>query len=164
MRAGRFREDLAYRLCVIPLELPPLRKRPRDLPVLIRQLHTHFLRRYRKPERAVSEQDMQRLLAYPWPGNIRELYSIMEQYVLFGNVRFRQQDAATETKTDWRAEDVFEDFPGIEEMQRRYIRHVLQRTNGKIYGPDGAAAILQMKKSTLYAKLKKFGLTRPDRP
>ena len=164
VRAGRFREDLAYRLCVIPLELPPLRKRPRDLPVLIRQLHTHFLRRYRKPERAVSEQDMQRLLAYPWPGNIRELYSIMEQYVLFGNVRFRQQDAATETKTDWRAEDVFEDFPGIEEMQRRYIRHVLQRTNGKIYGPDGAAAILQMKKSTLYAKLKKFGLTRPDRP
>lgn len=161
VREGRFREDLAYRLCVIPLELPPLRERPHDLQALIRQLHTHFLRKYGKAEKPVQPEDMRRLLEYGWPGNIRELYGIMEQYVLFGSFRFR---GAAERQEAPRVSDdaLFGDLPSMEELQQRYIRAVLQRTGGKIYGPDGAAAILGMKKSTLYQKMKKYGISRPD--
>ncbi|WP_297261795.1 sigma 54-interacting transcriptional regulator [uncultured Desulfovibrio sp.] len=160
VREGRFREDLAYRLCVIPLELPPLRERPHDLEVLIRQLHTHFLRKYGKAEKPVRAEDMRRLLDYGWPGNIRELYSIMEQYVLFGCFRFR---AAAEDRPAApcasEAGECFADLPSMEDMQQRYIRMVLRRTGGKIYGPDGAAAILGMTKSTLYQKMKKYGIS-----
>lgn len=159
VRAGRFREDLAYRLCAISLELPPLRRRPRDLPLLIRQLHSHFLRTYRKPEKPVNDQDMQRLLAYAWPGNFHELAAIMEQYVLFGALRFRRSaDAPVGPPPVGESGELFGDPPSLEEVERRHIEHVLHKTRGKIYGPDGAAAILGMKKSTLYARLKKFGL------
>ena len=161
VREGRFREDLAYRLCVIPLELPPLRERPHDLEVLIRQLHTHFLRKYGKAEKPVRAEDMRRLLDYGWPGNIRELYSIMEQYALFGCFRFR---AAAEDRPAApcasEAGECFADLPSMEDMQQRYIRMVLRRTGGKIYGPDGVAAILGMTKSTLYQKMKKYGISR----
>lgn len=161
VREGRFREDLAYRLCVIPLELPPLRERPHDLRALIRQLHTHFLRKYGKTEKPVQPEDMRRLLEYGWPGNIRELYSIMEQYVLFGSFRFRAAAERLEAPcvSD---EALFGDLPSMEDVQQRYIRVVLRRTGGKIYGPDGAAAILGMKKSTLYQKMKKYGISRPE--
>lgn len=155
VRLGRFREDLLYRLSVIPLDLPPLRFRKRDLVELAQRLLQHYAVRYGKSVPALDEGQLKTLLRHQWPGNIRELYSVMEQYVLFGEMRIRGE--AKERGIE--SIDAFlEDIPSIEALQERYIRFVLHKTGGKIYGVDGAAAILGMTKSTLYKKIEKYGL------
>lgn len=154
--AGRFREDLYYRLNVIPIVVPPLRQRKHD----INRLACHFLRRfagrYHRPGLTLSPEDEARLSAYEWPGNVRELENIMERSVLLST----GHRLALSLPSDGRrgSADPFGDMPTLDEVQRRYIRHVLNQTGGKIAGEDGAARILGMKRTSLYNRMKRLNI------
>lgn len=163
VREGRFREDLYYRISVIPFTLPPLRERPYDIPVLARMFVDYFSKRYQRPDVALTPEDLHRLQSYPWPGNVREMKSVIERAVILstqGHLDFalprRQEPFATETSAP--VPLLANDLPTLEELKRRYIRHVLTLTQGRICGPDGAETLLGMKRSTLYAKLHEYGL------
>ncbi len=153
--AGRFRQDLYYRLNVITCELPPLRERGQDIILLT----DHFLERYCKqyglPEMRFDAVDETKMMAYSWPGNVRELKNIIERAVILSNGNKPSLDLPSTSKIS--DAETFLDMPSMEEMQRRYIQKVLEQTNGRI---NGAAAILEMKRTTLYARMNKLGIRR----
>ncbi|MFP4445825.1 MAG: sigma-54 interaction domain-containing protein, partial [Desulfosudaceae bacterium] len=154
--AGRFREDLFYRLNVIPISLPPLRRRKADIPLLVRYFLKRYATRYNRSGLALTAEDEKRLLAYDWPGNIRELKNMVERGVLLaadGQLALHLENKAADLRGD-----PFADLPTLDELQRRYIRFVLDRTGGKISGPDGAARMLGMKRTSLYHRLKKLNI------
>ena len=158
--AGRFRQDLYYRLNVITCELPPLRERGQD----ILRLSSHFLEQYCRqqgfPKMRFDSNHETRLLDYPWPGNVRELKNAVERSVILSNGRTPALDLPSAPSD--RTNDIVIDMPSMEEMQRRYIQKVLSKTGGRIKGPDGAAGILGMKRSTLYSRMYKLGIRTPS--
>jgi transcriptional regulator with GAF, ATPase, and Fis domain len=153
---GRFREDLFYRLNVVPLTLPPLRKRKEDIQLLAR----HYLKRYailyNNNEVELTSEDEEKLIAYDWPGNVRELKNVIERAVLLWTTDGLKLDLPQGEKA--LSDDIFAANPTLEEMQRKYIRRILKMTNGKIGGPGGAAEILGMKRTSLNNRIKKLGL------
>jgi transcriptional regulator with GAF, ATPase, and Fis domain/tetratricopeptide (TPR) repeat protein len=157
--AGRFREDLYYRLNVVPVTLPPLRERLEDVPLLAR----HFLIRYTsKCGRAsleLSPEDERQLMDYHWPGNVRELQNIIERSVLLSTEGYLELNLPVAKATHSR--QFFTDHPTLDEMQCRYIRYALEKSNGKISGLGGAAEFLGMKRTTLQKRMKSLGLSRP---
>ncbi len=152
---GRFREDLFYRLNVIPLKIPPLRDRGPDVTLLARHFLNHYSRKHHRPRLDLSPDDEKRLIAYHWPGNVRELQNIIERAVLMA-VDDRL-DLQLSSGLSSESTNPFADLPSMEELQRRYIRYVLDKTGGRIGGPEGAAELLGMKRSTLYTRMKKLG-------
>jgi transcriptional regulator with GAF, ATPase, and Fis domain len=156
--AGRFREDLYYRLNVVPFTLPPLRERKEDIPLLAAHYLNHFTRRYNVEKIKITAEDEMKLVAYNWPGNVRELKNIMEREVLLwsgGNLKLELS-----TKGKSLSRDVFRDNPSLDEVQCRYIRHILQLTGGRVSGPGGAAEILGMKRTSLNNRMAKLGIRR----
>lgn len=153
---GRFREDLYYRLNVIPIVLPPLRERPDDILLLARHFLKRYAGKYQRHDIRLSGKDEKALMAYAWPGNIRELKNIMERAVLLSSGEVLDLSLPTNRRRSYR--HLFRKFPTLDEVQRRYIQHVLEQTGGKIAGPDGAAEILGMKRTSLYKRMKKLGL------
>src|SRR6056297_282345 len=155
--AGRFREDLYYRLNVIPITLPPLRDRKEDITLLAGHFLHRFATKYNRQGLELTKEHKAMLSAYNWPGNIRELQNVIERAVLLsrdGCLNLNLPD----DKPSSNNRQIFADLPALDEMQRRYIRHVLSHTGGKISGPDGAAEILGMKRTTLHNRMKKLGL------
>ncbi|MBS3809336.1 MAG: sigma 54-interacting transcriptional regulator, partial [Desulfobacterales bacterium] len=153
---GHFREDLFYRLNVVPLTIPPLRKRPEDIILLAQHFLEQFAYRYNKKGVELNQKHKTMLKAHDWPGNIRELQNTMERAVLLStdgnlNINLPLDNICTHEKD-------INDLPTLEEMQRRYIRKVVSYTNGKISGPGGAAEILGLKRTTLLNRMKKLGL------
>ena len=164
---GRFREDLYYRISVVPLTLPPLRERPADIPLLARRFVEMFSRRYQCPVPPLEKEEAERLRAYAWPGNVRELKNVVERAVILhsgGPLHLlrpteppplpaeKAAPPGTLSGLEW------EDLPSLEELQRRYIRHVLRLARGRVDGEAGALRILGMKRSTLYARIRAWGL------
>jgi transcriptional regulator with GAF, ATPase, and Fis domain len=152
--AGRFREDLYYRLNVIPMVVPPLREREDD----VHRLAQYFLKRYtirhNRPEMLFTPECERLLSAYHWPGNVRELENIIERSVLLSTGD--RLELSLPSAGPLHAADPFSDSPTLDEIQRRYIQHVLKKTRGKIGGEDGAARILGMKRTSLYNRMKKL--------
>lgn len=157
--ANRFRQDLYYRLNVIPMHLPPLRERQQDIPLLARHFLRFFGTRYRSRVPDVSEQAIAHLRAYPWPGNVRELKNYMQrlvimvdaQYIKAGHLlppvsREREPAAETELKSLKAAREAFE---------RDYIQKVLDHTDGNI---TKTANILGMERTSLHRKLKALNM------
>jgi DNA-binding NtrC family response regulator len=151
---GRFRLDLYYRLHIFPIELPPLRKHKED----IQELAYHFLQKYAekagKQINSISAPVLEQLMQYNWPGNVRELEHLIERNVLMatGN-EIDQIDLPPTT--------VYEDESRIktmEEIEREHIMKVLKTCSGKVFGPGGAAEILNLPPTTLYSKMKKLGI------
>ena len=156
MVRGLFREDLYYRLNVIPLFLPPLRERPEDIPLLVDLFLRRFAARMKKPVPLVGEVAMAKMIRYAWPGNIRELKNVIERSVLLStNETF---ELSLNYTVPGSAHEMIGDNPSMEELQRRYIQHVLALTGGKVAGPGGAAEILGMNRTTLYSRMHKLGL------
>jgi len=156
VEAGRFREDLFYRLNVIPITIPPLRERTEDILPLARHFLARFSAKYNRPGLFLTSRDEQMLIAYDWPGNIRELENIIERAVLLspsGEFHLNLPEASDPGMTH-----PFDGLPSLDELQRRYIRHVLKLTGGRIAGPGGAAEILGMKRTSLYNRMKRLGL------
>jgi transcriptional regulator with GAF, ATPase, and Fis domain len=154
--AGRFRQDLYYRLNVIPILLPPLRDRPEDIPLLAGHFLNRYAVRYKRSGLRLSPEQEKMLGRYPWPGNIRELKNILERAVLL-SVADQLELALPADLTSGR-ENPFADNPSLDEIQRRYIDHILLKTSGRIAGPGGAAEILGMKRTSLYSRMRILGL------
>jgi formate hydrogenlyase transcriptional activator len=156
---GRFRADLFFRLNVFPIHVPPLRQRREDIPDLVRHFLHRFSRRMAKPVTGVSPAGLQLLLDYPWPGNVRELENIIERAMIVTTGDTLEVDA------HWLESTHVERSPsetasGLAELERRAILDALQRCQGRIYGPGGAAAALGVKPTTLYGKMRKHHIPR----
>jgi len=187
VRAGRFRADLFYRLNVFPLQVPPLRERSSDIPQLATFFLSRFARRFGKQIEAVSQETMDRLVTYAWPGNIRELQNVIERAVVLaqGSVLVLDRDLlpaeppqtrlgtlsgreATAPEA-LRSDEGNHHHPGLpsssglsslEEVERRHILAVLEQTRGVIEGAKGAAKILSLHPNTLRSRMKKLGIGR----
>jgi transcriptional regulator with GAF, ATPase, and Fis domain len=154
--AGRFRQDLYYRLDVIRIVLPPLRERGDDIVLLARSFFRHYCNRYGRRGLDLTRAHEEQLIAYPWLGNVRELKNVIERAVTLSSGETLLLDLPPGQAP--LSDNAFADTPTMEELQRRYIRYVLEKTRGRIYGPDGAAELLGMKRSTLYTRMYKLGL------
>jgi formate hydrogenlyase transcriptional activator len=154
-----FRQDLYYRLSVFPIELPPLRQRPEDIPSLVR----HFIRVYatalNKRVEIVRSEDMQRLMAYSWPGNVRELQNVIERCVILSQNEFLYRPRFPSPP---RAEEApLFGSQTLAECERVHILKTLEYTDWVVAGPNGAAARLGVKRTTLLDKMRRLGISRP---
>jgi transcriptional regulator with GAF, ATPase, and Fis domain len=154
--AGRFREDLYFRLNVVPLTLPPLRERLEDLPLLARHFLARYSVKYNRPAPELTPEDEAKLFGYHWPGNIRELQNVTERAMILSSDGDLFIDLPAEKGVNTR--QFYTDCPTMDEMQRRYIRYAITKTGGKIGGPGGAAEMLGMKRTTLQKRMKKLNL------
>ena len=156
VKAGRFRQDLYYRVNVMPVHVPPLRERSEDIVALARHFLRLFSVKYQRPDIALMQEDIARLLSYAWPGNVRELRNVIERGVLLATDERINLSLPLDARPS--SAHPFADTPTLDEVQRRYITWVLERTSGRIGGAGGAAEILGMKRTSLNARLKKLGL------
>ncbi len=154
--AGRFRQDLYYRLNVIPIAIPPLRERPDDIILLARSFFRHFCQKYGRKGLEFTRHDEEKLISYPWQGNVRELKNVIERAVTLSGGENLILDLPIRRASP--EDQTFADMPTMDELQRRYIVHVLEKTGGRIYGVGGAAEVLGMKRSTLYTRMYKLGI------
>ncbi|XZE32436.1 sigma 54-interacting transcriptional regulator [Pirellulaceae bacterium SH501] len=160
--AGRFRQDLYYRLSVFPLELPPLRKRVEDIPLLAEHFLARFARQLGRPRFRLTMANIQDLQGYSWPGNVRELQHDLERACIVsekGRLAFDHlREAEPTPMIAPRAEDRIFTVAELREIEGRNIQAALRRTQGKIYGDDGAAVLLGMKPTTLVSRIKALGV------
>ena len=184
VRTGLFRSDLFYRLNVLPLHVPALRERQSDIPQILMFFLFHYAQKMGKRIEAISPETMERLVNYPWPGNIRELRNVIERGVVLApgsattlgldllppeisnldsvpgavSVRGRSVDGAGQApRQEWPSADA----PSLEELERQHILKVLEQAAWKISGPKGAAEILKIHPNTLRDRIRKLGLSRP---
>jgi len=165
--AGRFREDLYFRLSVFPIVVPPLRDRPAD----VAPLAEHFLRgacaRLGRPALRFSARDLRALERYPWPGNVRELASVVERAAILGRdgrPRIELDPAAPRPASSGPPSPDEEVIIPAAEWRRRERANVaaaLRRAGGRIYGPGGAAELLGVPPTTLVSRVKALGLGKP---
>ena len=155
----QFRSDLYYRLNVVPIFLPPLRKRPEDIPLLVRHFVQRFATKVGKTIDMISSDTMEALRRYPWPGNIRELENVIERAVILSRgpvLRIAHHDLSSRIAPGQNT-----DRPQtLEEVERNHILTILKETRWLLSGPDGAAARLGLNRSTLYFRMKKLGIAR----
>jgi transcriptional regulator with GAF, ATPase, and Fis domain len=169
--AGRFREDLYYRLNVFPISVPPLRKRRDDIPILAAEFAAKFSRRMGKRLQPLSEACQRRLMACPWPGNVRELQNVIERAVITaqdGELNLDRALPVSDTDPRIQPETIVEPaqsrvmkFHELEELERENIRRALESCNWRVAGKDGAAALLGMNPSTLNSRMRAFKIERP---
>jgi transcriptional regulator with GAF, ATPase, and Fis domain len=172
VQQGRFREDLYYRLGVYPLELPPLCQRQEDILPLTR----HFIQKEAKKagirSAGISEEAVTGLMSYSWPGNVRELQNAVSRGVLLAKGRVIEcQHLGLQRSSVKSAAQVVDPpeetstksqmpFLSMIDLEKKHIENALERTEGKIYGEDGAAALLKMKPTTLQSRIKKLDIRR----
>jgi DNA-binding NtrC family response regulator len=151
--AGRFRQDLLFRLNTVEIQVPPLRQRREDIPVLARHFLDRYARRYRKPLSGFEEAAVRALLDHPWPGNVRELDHAIERSVLMGDgALVRAADLGLRPSADGRAS--LEEM-SLEEVESFLIKKALQRFGGNV---SQAATALGLSRSALYRRLQRYGL------
>jgi len=160
VKRNEFRSDLYYRLNVFPIPLPPLRARREDIPALVEHFVEIYARRMGKQIDQISSETMSELASYAWPGNIRELQNFIERSVILssGNVLqapFASLKAAATTEA--------QEAVTLEEAERNHIRKTLDQTRWVVSGPNGAAARLGIKRSTLYFRMQKLGISRSNK-
>ncbi len=166
--AGRFRQDLYYRLNVFPIEVLPLRQRPDDIPILARHFLAQAARRLGTTLPAFTEKHAQMLLDYAWPGNVRELQNIVERAAILARDGDLHFDIPGSTAVVRPPTSSLPPAGGIlteaqlRRLEEENILTALHRSHWHVHGPSGAAALLGLKPSTLVSRMKKLGLRRPD--
>jgi len=155
----QFRSDLYYRLNVFPISVPPLRDRLQDIPVLVEHFVKRFSEQMGKQIREVPAEVMEALVSHSWPGNIRELQNFIERSVILspGNV-LRPPLANLEATAETESPEAIT----LEQAERNHIRKILEHTRWVVSGRNGAAARLGIKRSTLYFRMQKLGISRPN--
>nr|HID59634.1 sigma-54-dependent Fis family transcriptional regulator [Desulfobacterales bacterium] len=158
IKAGTFREDLYYRLSVVPIHLPPLRERKEDIPLLIDHFLNQFSQKIKKPIPEVSPEAIEILKEYAWPGNVRELKHIIERILVLEDTDVIRASNLPAYISQRQGEfQIFsEELLSLEELEKKYIRFVLQRTRGK---KTLAAKILGINRKTLGLKIKRYNLS-----
>jgi formate hydrogenlyase transcriptional activator len=158
---GKFRADVYYRLNVVPIDVPPLRERREDIPLLVRHFAREFSRRMNKRIDAIPSETIQRLTRYPWPGNIRELQNVIERAVILSKERVLRiappdlKQVAVNLEGSPGSEDT------LAEAERKHILKVLEDTGWVLSGSRGAAVRLGLKRPTLQFRMRKLGISRP---
>ena len=163
---NHFRMDLYYRLNVFPLRVPPLRERREDIPLLVKKFLRQQSQALGREFSRVSEQSLQLLEIYHWPGNIRELQNVIERCAILARDQvvavspnlLRSESASAGAR---RCDDGEQGLPSLAENERRYITRVLEHTQWAVAGKGGAAEILDLPASTLRSRMKKLGIERP---
>jgi formate hydrogenlyase transcriptional activator len=160
VKRNEFRSDLYYRLNVFPIPLPPLRARREDIPALVEHFVEIYARRMGREIEEIPQATMSEFTSHAWPGNIRELQNFIERSVILTSGTVLQAPlsslraaAATESQG----------AVTLEEAEREHIRKTLEQTRWVVAGPNGAAARLGIKRSTLYFRMQKLGISRPGR-
>jgi transcriptional regulator with GAF, ATPase, and Fis domain len=159
-RDGRFRSDLLYRLNVFPIEIPPLRERATDVPLLVSFFLSKISRTLGKPLQGVSTRSMEQLQEYSWPGNVRELQNVLERAAILAEGPVVTLDASlTARASDRTAAAAPRNQAGnLDDIQREHILSVLKSTGGVVEGSKGAAVILGVHPNTLRSRMKKLGI------
>jgi len=157
IRNGTFREDLFYRLSVVPLELPPLRQRKEDIPLLIKHFLEKLSHKMKKPPPEISPEAVGVLKEYPWPGNVRELEHAIERIIILEDTDIIQERNLPSYIIQQQGDvQIFPEDPiTLEELEKKYITFVLKKAKGK---KIEAARILGINRKTLSAKINKYGL------
>jgi formate hydrogenlyase transcriptional activator len=175
---GRFRSDLYYRLNVFPVLLPPLRERRDDVPQLVRHFAQKVARRMGRRIETIPSEAMDALVQYSWPGNIRELENVVERAVILSagpalrinladlkdaqpRAQPQAQPHAQRQANGGRTGNSAHAALTLADAEREHILGVLRETDWVLGGPNGAAARLAMKRTTLQSKMKKLGISRP---
>jgi transcriptional regulator with GAF, ATPase, and Fis domain len=162
VEAGRFREDLWFRINIFPIDVPPLRDRPSDIPALVQ----HFVER-KAAELKLGQTPrlapgaVEQLIAYDWPGNVRELENLVERAMILHRgeaLRFDDLDATLPSRADARSPDGDQGVLDLDTVNRRHIQRVLSMTDGKIHGPGGAGELLGINPNTLRYRMRKLGI------
>jgi formate hydrogenlyase transcriptional activator len=152
----RFRDDLYYRLNIFPIAVPPLRERPTDIPLLVRYFVSKYERRMNKTIQMISKETMDAMVRYDWPGNIRELQNFIERAVILTSGR-----VLSAPLTELHCPITAAAASTLDQAEREHIIKALEATKWVIGGPNGAAAKLGLKRTTLLYKLAKLGISRP---
>jgi formate hydrogenlyase transcriptional activator len=160
VKRNEFRSDLYYRLNVFPIPLPPLRERREDIPALVEHFVEIYARRMGKEIEHIPSETMSALVSYLWPGNIRELQNFIERSVILTSGNVLHPPLAS-LKSAAEAESLGPITP--EDAERDHIRKILEETRWVVAGPNGAAARLGIKRSTLYFRMQKLGISRAKR-
>ena len=158
IRKGRFRQDLYYRLNVFPITVPPLRQRKEDIPLLVEAFIERYARKLGKQITSIQKETMRALQDYPWPGNVREVESVLERAVILCTGPVLQ----LADKLEIASLPLSSTVRTLEETERTQILKTLTETRWRIEGKDGAAAILGLNPSTLRARMHKLGIVRPN--
>jgi formate hydrogenlyase transcriptional activator len=160
MKRGEFRSDLYYRLNVFPITLPPLRARREDIPDLVRHFVEVYGRRMGKQIDRVPAEAMSAFTSYEWPGNIRELQNFIERSVILSDGTVLCPPLAELKHSAIAASPGSPATTTLQDAERTHILKILEQTRGVVSGPSGAAARLGMKRSTLYFRMQKLGISR----
>ncbi len=160
VKRNEFRSDLYYRLNVFPIPLPPLRARREDIPELVQHFVEIYARRMGKPIEHISSETMSALISYQWPGNIRELQNFIERSVILTSGKALQPPLES-LRSAAEAESL--GAITLEDAERDHIRKILAQTRWVVSGPNGAAARLGIKRSTLYFRMQKLGISRTSK-
>jgi formate hydrogenlyase transcriptional activator len=156
----QFRADLYYRLNVFPIDLPPLRERTEDIPLLVRQFVTQHAEKLGRHIQYISPDVMETLVRNPWPGNVRELKHVLHRAVILSQgASLQLPPSHVPVRTAWPRAARSERF---DDAVRQHILEVLRETNGIVAGPRGAAARLGLKRTTLLSRMKKLGINPAD--
>jgi formate hydrogenlyase transcriptional activator len=162
MTAGTFRSDLFYRLNVFPIEMPPLRVRREDIPLLVEYFIDRFARKAGKKIRRINKKTLELLQSYPWPGNIRELQNVIERSVILCEGEDFSVDESWLSRRQ-----VPSDLQGQIELSQRLAAHekeaietALSESGGRVFGPSGAAAKLGIPRSTLESKIRSLKIDK----
>ena len=162
--AGRFRTDLYYRLSVFPIAIPPLRQRKEDIPLLVDYFLEQISRRLGRPIPRLNRTTLAELVAYDWPGNIRELQHVIERGIIVaegGSLQVElgssQRHSGIPAPVQSAPSEIMTDSQ-LRALEAANVSSALQKTGGKIYGPTGAAQLLGLKPTTLASRMKRLGI------
>ena len=168
VQQNKFREDLYFRLNVFPIHSPALRERTEDIPLLVKHFIDKVCLNFNRPKPEISVSQMQFLTQYHWPGNIRELENIIERQIILAKrnkINFDLLANETELKNESSTLKTAPKLMNVQEqklLEKTNLANALKHCQGKIYGENGAAALLGLKPTTLASKLKKYNLNRQD--
>jgi len=156
-----FRMDLWYRISVFTITIPPLRERREDIELLVNFMLTKFEKKLGKHISSIPESVMIRLQEYVWPGNVRELENVIERAVIHTSGNTLRLEDVLKTESSGQATVKNQSIKSLDQMEHNHILLALQKTNWKIHGPDGAAALLEINPSTLRGRMRKQAIQRP---
>lgn len=155
VKSGRFREDLYYRLNVFPVNLPPLRERKEDIPLLIWSMVKEFEKAFGKTIESISKKNLEALKCYSWPGNVREMRNLIERAMILTD----GPTLVIEIPGNNTCDPSMESY-ALKSIERQHIITVLEKTGWRVRGANGAAALLELPPSTLESKMKKLAICR----